>query len=70
MKKMIKSVDDYKDIKLAIFESIVEIKEENDFEGQTRGISNSTYTNLTEQNTSSNERAIKTMSDYTKNNRR
>lgn len=33
MKKMIKSVDDYKDIKLAIFESIVEIKEENDFEG-------------------------------------
>lgn len=33
MKKMIKSVDDYKDIKLAIFESIVENKEENDFEG-------------------------------------
>lgn len=52
MKKMIKSVDDCKDIKLAIFESIVELKEENDFEGWTRGISNSTYTNLTEQNAS------------------
>lgn len=52
MKKMIKSVDDCKDIKLAIFESISELKEENDFEGWTRGISNSTYTNLTEQNAS------------------
>lgn len=52
MKKMIKSVEDCKDIKLAIFESIVELKEENDFEGWTRGISNSTYTNLTEQNAS------------------
>ena len=52
MKKMIKYVDDCKDIKLAIFESISELKEENDFEGWTRGLSNSTYTNLTEQNAS------------------
>lgn len=52
MKKMIKIVDDCKDIKLAIYESISELKEENDFEGWTRGISNSTYTNLTEQNAS------------------
>lgn len=50
MKKMIKTVDDCKDIKLAIYESISEFKEENDFEGWIRGISNSTYTNLTEQN--------------------
>lgn len=52
MKKMIKIVDDCKDIKLAIYESISELKEENDFEGWTRGISNSTYANLTEQNAS------------------
>ena len=52
MKKMIKTVEDCKDIKLAIYESISELKEENDFEGWTRGISNSTYTNLTEQNAS------------------
>lgn len=52
MKKMIKNVDDCKDIKLAIYESISELKEENDFEGWIRGISNSTYTSLTEQNAS------------------
>lgn len=52
MRKMIKPVEDCKDIKLAIYESISELKEENDFGGWTRGISNSTYTSLTKQNAS------------------
>lgn len=50
MSKMVKSVDDCKDIKLAIHESISELKEEYDFEGWTRGINDSSYRNLVEQN--------------------
>lgn len=50
MSKMVKSVDDCKDIKLAIHESISELKDEYDFEGWTRGINDSTYRNLVDQN--------------------
>lgn len=50
MSKMVKIVDDCKDIKLAIHESISELKEDYDFEGWTRGVSDSTYNNLIEQN--------------------
>lgn len=50
MNKMIKIVDDCKDIKLAIFESISELKEEYEFDGWVRGINNGTYSNLVEQN--------------------
>ena len=50
MSKMVKPVDDCKDIKLAIHESISELKDEYDFEGWTRGVSDSTYRNLVEQN--------------------
>lgn len=50
MSKMVKIVDDCKDIKLAIHESLSELKEDYDFEGWTRGVSDSTYNNLMEQN--------------------
>lgn len=50
MSKMVKIVDDCKDIKLAIHESLSELKEDYDFEGWTRGVSDSTYNNLVEQN--------------------
>lgn len=50
MSKMVKIVEDCKDIKLAIHESISELKEDFDFEGWTRGMSDSTYNNLVEQN--------------------
>lgn len=50
MSKMVKIVDDCKDIKLAIHESVSELKEENDFEGWTRGISDSAYAKVSEQN--------------------
>ena len=50
MSKMVKPVDDCKDIKLAIHESISELKDEYDFEGWTRGVSDSTYRNLVEEN--------------------
>lgn len=50
MSKMVKIVDDCKDIKVAIHESISELKEDYDFEGWTRGVSDSTYNNLVEQN--------------------
>ena len=50
MSKMVKIVDDCKDIKLAIHESLSELKEDYDFEGWARGVSDSTYNNLVEQN--------------------
>ena len=50
MKKMIKTVDDRKDIKLAIFESIAALKEEYDFQGWTRGMNDSSFAQLLEQN--------------------
>ena len=50
MSKMVKIVDDCKDIKLAIHESLSELKEDYDFEGWTRGVSDLTYNNLVEQN--------------------
>lgn len=50
MSKMVKIVDDCKDIKLAIHESLSELKEDYDFEGWTRGVSDSTYNKLMEQN--------------------
>ncbi len=50
MSKMVKLVDDCKDIKLSIHESVSELKEEYDFEGWTRGISDSAYAQLSEQN--------------------
>lgn len=50
MSKMVKMVNDCKDIKIAIHESITELKEEYDFEGWTRGKSDAAYNNLVEQN--------------------
>ena len=50
MSKMVKIVDDCKDIKLAIHESLSELKEDYDFEGWTRGVSDLTYNKLMEQN--------------------
>lgn len=52
MKKTIKTVHDCKDIKMAIYESISALKEErgSDFEGWTRGINDSDYAQLLEQN--------------------
>lgn len=44
MSKMVKEVDDVKDIKLAVYESITELKDENNFLGWVRGdaLNNST----------------------------
>lgn len=50
MSKMVKIVNDCKDIKLAIYESVSELKDSYDFEGWIRGTGDSAYNNLVEQN--------------------
>lgn len=50
MQKMVKIVSDCKDIKLSVYESIAELKEENDFEGWIRGGEEKKYKELFDQN--------------------
>ena len=50
MSRMVKMVDDCKDIVIAIHASIADLKEDYDFDGWIRGVSNETFKQLSEQN--------------------